>query len=383
MAPGQTGGRPWPPHQAGGQPQWPPSQQPPPQQPPPQQPPPQQPPTQWPPQYQFTEATPAQPQAPPQYPYYPPQQAPPPPPPKPEPWGAEDPILWCARRARFHSVWGMAAVSLFLTLFGLGCYKLISTAYYEGAEELEGMVGTFLMLILSPIFLSIVGGVASGALFRTARRMRDRSGAPEGLRLAVLVLGFSTLLFVLLFPVFIGLATVKGGEEGDFPLGLFAYLPVYMGLCVAFLVSGSALLAWSRLTRVESGLVILLGWAALLVTLIAASTINPDNFDPANIDKFVFWVMYGPVIASLLPWLTVLGLWYAHGRQLGILEGALAMPPGAATVPSAATTKGPENGLCPKCGATMAVYPRTGVTFCPACGHGLAPEPEAPWPPSA
>jgi hypothetical protein len=301
--------------------------------------------------------------------------------PKPEPWGDTDPVLWCAKRARFHSVWGMAAVSFFLLLFGLGCYSIISTAYYEGEEALKGKVGAFVMLVLSPIFLSIVGGVASGALFRTARRMRDRSGAPEGLRLAVLVLGFATLLFVLLFPVFIGLATVTAGENGDFPLGLFAYLPVYMGLCVAFLVSGSALLAWSRLTRVESGLVILLGWAALLVTVIAASTVNPDNFDPERIDRFVFWLMYGSIIASLLPWLTVFGLWYAHGRQVGILEGALEVPGGLGLAP--APGKGPDDGLCSRCGAAMAVYPRTGVTFCPACGHGLAPEPEVPWPPPA
>ena len=322
-------------------------------------------------------------QAPPQAPpppylaFTPPTGPPPVPVQKDEPWGAEDPVLWCARRARFHSIWGMVAISTFLLTFGLGCYGLITTFLYEGEEAGSKAYGSFALIILSPIILTIVGGVAAGSLFRTGRRMRGRAGAPEGLGWANLSLGLATLLWALLFFVFLGLLAVKSGEKDDFPLGLFAYVPVYMGLCTAITLTGSALLAWSPLTRLESGLVILLGWGALLVFMLSAIIINPDNITPDEYEKLVFWLRFGPIIASLLPFFSILGILYAHGRRLRVLEGEAAM----ATSTAGPTGQVTDLGACPKCGARRTVHPRTRELFCPACGFGLPPEPEVPWPP--
>ncbi len=271
----------------------------------------------------------------------------------------------------------MVAVSTLLLAFGLGCYIVITTFLYEGEEAGSKAVGGFLLLILSPIVLSIVGGVAAGSLFRTGRRMRGRAGAPEGLGWANLTLGLATLLWALLIFVFIGLATIKSGDNDDFPLGLFAYVPVYMGLCTALTLTGSALLAWSPLTRLESGLVILLGWGTLLVFMLSAIIINPDEITPDEYEKLVFWLRFGPIIASLLPFFSVLGILYVHGRRLRVLEGEVVMAPSA----GGAAGHVADLGACPRCGARRTVHPRTREQFCPACGHGLPPEPQVPWPP--
>jgi hypothetical protein len=314
------------------------------------------------------------------YPAYPYSTAPPPPPGTPlkgEPWGTEDPSLWCARQARFHSLWGMLAISIFLLGFGLGCYIIITAYLYEGEEGGSQAWGGFLLLVLSPIILTIVGAVAAFSLFRTGRRMRGRAGAPEGLGWANLALGFATLLWALLIFVFIGLATIKSGENGDFPLGMFAYAPVYMGLCTALTLTGSSLLAWSSATRLESGLVMLLGWGALFVFMLSAIIINPDNITPDEYEKLVFWLRFGPIIASILPFFSIIGILYAHGRRLRVLEGEV-----VTGMPASMATPGQTDlGACPGCGARRTVHPRTRELFCPACGYGLPPEPDVLWPP--
>lgn len=55
--------------------------------------------------------------------------------------------------------------------------------------------------------------------------------------------------------------------------------------------------------------------------------------------------------------------------------------PGAATMQAQAGTPAPAQspqppapGKCPICGAMLALHPRTGERFCPACGAGLRPE---------
>jgi len=314
------------------------------------------------------------------YPAQPYTVAPPPPvgePIKAEPWGTEDPSLWCARQARFHSLWGMLAISMFLLTFGLGCYGIITAYLYEGEEGGSKAYGAFAMIILSPIILTIVGAVAAYQLFRTGRRTRGLPGAPAGLGWANLTLGLATLLWALLFFVFLGLLTVKSGEKGDFPLGLFAYVPVYMGLCTALTLTGSSLLAWSRATRLESGLVMLLGWGSLLVFMLSAIIINPDNITPDEYEKLVFWLRFGPVIASILPFFSIMGILYAHGRRLRVLEGEVVtgVPASQHAEEIAAL------GACPRCGARRTIHPRTRELFCPACGFGLPPEPEVVWPP--
>jgi hypothetical protein len=50
-------------------------------------------------------------------------------------------------------------------------------------------------------------------------------------------------------------------------------------------------------------------------------------------------------------------------------------PPAPPTTPApVAAVEGPTPGNCPICGAILAVHPRTGERFCPACGAGLRPE---------
>ena len=304
------------------------------------------------------------------------------PPSKPEPWGAEDPVLWGARRARSQALWGSAAVAALLITFGAGLYLVFTYFLYNGQPSggERGPVGGFLLLVLSPLALSIVGMVAAWRLFRTCGAVRGRDGAPEGLGMASITLALSTLLWALLFPLFFGLLNIKSGKNGDFPLGLVGYLPAYMGLCVAVYISGTALMAWSKLTRVESGIALAIGWGALAVFLLFPAIINPARVTAGHYDLIVFWFRFGALMAALLPCLAVLGLLYAHGRWIAMVSMIGSIPAGAPPGPLPAGPLVPGSP-CPACGGTLVTHPKTGATFCPACGHGLPQEQEVPWPP--
>ena len=269
-----------------------------------------------------------------------------------------------------------------LVTFGAGLYLVFTYFLYEGAPAKgeRGPVGGFLLLVLSPLALSIVGAVAAWKLLGTGRGIRGRDGAPEGMGMANVALALSTLLWVLLFPLFFVLLSIKTGENGDFPIGLVGYLPVYMGLCVAVYTSGAALMAWSRLTRVESGIVLAIGWGALAVFLLFPAIINPSRVAAGDYDLVVFWFRFGALMAALLPCLSVLGLLYAHGRWIALVGMDGPTPAGASPGPPPAGPLVPESH-CPSCGGTLVTHPKTGSTFCPACGHGLPQEQEVPWPP--
>ena len=304
------------------------------------------------------------------------------PPPRPEPWGSEDPILWSARRARSQALWGSVAVAALLITFGAGLYLVFTYFLYEGtpAEGERGPVGGFLLLVLSPLALSIVGAVAAWRLLSTGRAIKGRDGAPEGLGMANVALAFSMLLWALLFPLFFVLLSIKTGEKDDFPIGLVGYLPAYMGLCVAVYISGAALTAWSKLTRVEAGIALAIGWGALVVFLLFPAIINPARVTAGDYDLIVFWFRFGALMAALLPCLAVLGLLYAHGRWLAMIGLMGSMPAGAPPGPPSPGALVPGSP-CPSCGGTPVTHPKTGATFCPACGHGLPQEQEVPWPP--
>ena len=85
---------------------------------------------------------------------HPPPMAPlPPETSKEEPWGAEDPLLWSARRARFHTVWGSVAIAFLVLLFGAGMYTLFTVAIYEG--DIEGHSSLILLFLGFSSFLPL------------------------------------------------------------------------------------------------------------------------------------------------------------------------------------------------------------------------------------
>jgi hypothetical protein len=176
------------------------------------------------------------------------------------------------------------------------------------------------------------------------------------------------------------LLSIKSGEKGDFPIGLVGYLPAYMGLCVAVYISGAALMTWSKMTRVESGIALAIGWGSLAVFLLFPAIINPARVTAGDYDLIVFWFRFGALMAALLPCLAVLGLLYAHGRWLAMIDMMGSVPVGAPSGSSSAGTLVPGSP-CPSCGGTLVTHPKTGGAFCPACGHGLPQEQEVPWPP--
>jgi len=273
-------------------------------------------------------------------------------------------------------------VAALLIAFGAGLYLVFTFFLYEGtpAAGERGPVGGFLLLVLSPLALSIVGAVAAWKLLGTGRRIKGREGVPEGLGMANVALALSTLLWVLLFPMFFVLLSIKTGANGDFPIGLVSYLPAYLGLCVATYISGAALMAWSRLTRVEAGIVLAIGWGALAVFLLFPAIINPARVTAGDYELVVFWFRFGALMAALLPCLAVLGLLYAHGRWLAMIGPTRELSPGASTGAPSARPLVPGSP-CPSCTGTLVTHPRTGATFCPACGHGLPQEQEVLWPP--
>lgn len=288
-----------------------------------------------------------------------------------EPWGDEDPLLWSAQRARRHALWGSFTIAFLILLFEGGLYALFTTALYEGSVEGKGGL---ILLLLTPFFLAVVAAVATGALARNVGRMSRQPGAPEGARPARAVLWFSTLLWALLFIVFpasLRVQTEPNPGEDPFPIGILTVLPLYMGFCVAIYTTGAALATWSERRKLEQGLVMLLGWAALGMFLILPAVISTWNLGSespeVDWDSAIWWLRFGHFFATLVPWLIVVGLHYVYGRVIYRIELELEET-GAPPMPAS-----PGAG-CPRCGGSLMVHPRTQEVFCTACGAGLSDE---------
>jgi predicted RNA-binding Zn-ribbon protein involved in translation (DUF1610 family) len=321
------------------------------------------------------------PPPPPVVAYPPPSYVPPPEPAKGEPWGEEDPLLWSARRARFHAIWGSSAIALFVLLFGIGMYTLFTAAIYEG--DIEGN-GGLILLLLSPFVLAIVGAVATGALARNVGRMSRQPLAPSGARTARSILWFSVFLWIMLLVVFpLSLTvTTEGNNSGEdpFPIGIITVLPVYIGLCVAIYATGASYSAWAENNKVECLLIIGLGWAAfamflLLPAVVSSWNIGAENPD-INWDSAVWWLRFGNIFPAIAPWLIVVGLYFVHNRSLALLEEGVM----GDTLPPSYVAPGGNTSAdaCPSCGGNLSVHPRTLELFCAACGWGLQPEAEGP-----
>ncbi len=327
-------------------------------------------------------ATMATPPPPPPVAAHPPPMAPPPPDAgKAEPWGQEDPLLWSARRARLHAIWGSAAIALFVLMFGAGMYSLFTAAIYDGG--IEGHP-SLILLVLSPFLLAIVGAVATGALARNVGRMSRQPLAPAGAGTARSLLWFSVFLWLLLFIIFpLSLTvTTEPGEGGDepFPIGIITVLPVYIGFCVAIYTTGAAYAAWSDENKVESILIIGLAWAAFAMFLLLPAVINSWDLgsETPNVDwdSAVWWLRFGNLFPAIAPWLIVVGLYFIHGRNITLLEEAVELDglPPTHGAPGDVTS----GDACPRCGGSISTHPRTLETFCSACGWGLQPEGTGP-----
>ncbi len=289
--------------------------------------------------------------------------------------------MWCARKVRRLTLMSSATIAFLILLFGAGLYTLFTIVIYEGEEQLEGegAVGLILLLI-TPLALAIAGGILTAILARNVGRLAEQPGAPSGAPMAKLVLWLSSALWFFLFIVFFIalLTTAEGGEEGsdgDFPIGLLTILPVYMGLCLAVFTSGAALATASEENRLESFLVLGLGWAAFIVFLILPALLSSWNIGSGNetIDwnSVTFWLRFGSLFPAVLPWLVVLALNWTHVRSIDILGAS-------GTVPSVTTFGAMSNGSrgngCDRCGGALSVHPKTQEVFCTACGAGLASE---------
>ncbi|MCK5254029.1 MAG: hypothetical protein KAQ96_13810, partial [Thermoplasmata archaeon] len=320
-------------------------------------------------------------QPPPGHPYPPPTSVPPPEPSKEEPWGAEDPLLWSARRARFHAIWGSAAIAFLVMAFGIGMYTLFTAAIYEG--NIEGN-SSLIILLLTPFILAIVGAVATGALARNVGRMSKQSLAPAGAKTARSILWFSVFLWIMLlvmFPISFTINTDPGGSEDEpFPIGIITVLPVYIGFCVAIYTSGAAYAAWSENNKVECMLIIGLAWAAFAMFLLLPAVVSSWNLgaeDPdINWDSAVWWLRFGNLFPAITPWLIVFGLYYVHNRSMTILEETINVGEGPS--PIGAPVGATSADACPTCGSGLSVHPTTLEVFCAACGWGLRPEAEEP-----
>lgn len=310
-----------------------------------------------------------------------PISVPPPEPSKEEPWGPEDPLLWSAKRARFHVIWGSAAIAFFVLLFGAGMYTLFTAAIYEG--NIEGN-GSLIILFISPFILAIVGAVATGALARNVGRMSKQPLAPAGAKTARSILWFSVFLWIMLlvmFPLSLTVTTDPGTSEDDpFPIGIITVLPVYIGFCVAIYTSGAAYSAWSENNKVECMLIIGLAWAAFAMFLLLPAVVGSWNLgaeDPdINWDSAVWWLRFGNLFPAITPWLIVFGLYYVHNRSITILEETINVGEGPS--PYGTPVGATRSDACPTCGGNLSVHPTTLEVFCAACGWGLRPEAEEP-----
>ncbi len=312
----------------------------------------------------------------------PPVYAPPPPvePTKEEPWGPEDPLLWSAGKARTSAIWGSAAVALFVFLYGLGMYLLISDLRLD--YEVDS-AGPLIILFLTPFFLSVIAAVGSWRLAKYVGIMSRQPLAPEGSRTARGILWLSVFLWGILWLAFLVaiLTTIdREAEDGGFPWGMVTSFPAYLGLCIGVYATGAAYSTWSRNNKVESLLIIGLAWAAFAMFLLLPAVIGSWNLEAespdVNWDSVVWWLRFGSLFPAIAPWLIVFGLYFVHTRNIQLLEeeveGDMVPPP---TVAPAGTTTADS---CPSCGGSLSVHPRTLEVFCAACGWGLRPEAEGP-----
>lgn len=320
----------------------------------------------------------APPPPPPVMPYPPPGYVPPPDAVVEGPWGTEDPLLWSARRARLHAMWGSAAIAFLVLLFGIGMYALFTAAIYEG--DIEGNA-SLVVLLISPFLLAIVAAVATGALARNVGRMSKQPLAPSGARTARGVLWFGVFLWLMLLLVFPLSLTVQTGEggDGDFPIGIVTVLPVYIGFCVAIYATGASYAAWSDNNKVECILIIGLGWAAFAMFLLLPAVINSWNLGAetpdVDWDSAVWWLRFGNLFPAIAPWLIVAGLYFVHNRSISLLEEEVRGD--GAPAPPNASPGITRADSCPACGGSLSVHPKTLELFCGACGWGLQPEPSA------
>ncbi len=295
-----------------------------------------------------------------------------------DPWGSDDPLLWCAMRVRRITIMSAAVIAFFILLYGLGMYSLFTTVLYEGEEALEESAG-ILLLLITPLILAIVGGIVTAVLAKNVGRLSQQPGAPDGASSAKMVLWLSTLLWILLFIVFIRSLMITtepdNPDEDPFPIGLLTVLPAYIGLCLAVFTSGAAMAASSEDRKLESMLVVGLGWAAFIVFLILPAMVSSWNIGSGNgdldWDSVIFWLRFGNLLPAILPWLIVLALYWTHSKSVDQLE-TIAQPPSPAE--AIYTTAGAEGGRCAACGGTLTVHPRTQEIFCTACGAGLSPD---------
>jgi len=305
------------------------------------------------------------------------------PPPQPgptkeEPWGSEDPLIWCARKVRRLTLISSATIAFLILLFGAGMYSLFTAVIYDSDADLEGQGGLILLLI-TPLVLAIAGGILTAILAKNVGRLAKQPGAPSGASMAKLVLWISAALWFFLFIVFfISILTItEGGEEGsdgDFPVGILTILPVYMGLCLAVFTSGAAMAATSEENRIEGLLVLGLGWAAFIVFLILPALLSSWDIGSGkeiDWDSATYWLRFGNLFPAVLPWLIVLALNWIHVKSIDILESSGTAPTVAAY---GAISNGSKGNGCNQCGGALSVHPKTQEVFCTACGAGLASE---------
>ena len=285
-----------------------------------------------------------------------------------EPWGVEDPLTWYGRRVRKQSMMAMFSIALLVLFYGGGMYGIFTLAVYESDQEFGGAI---LLVIAIAFILSFVVGGLIVRLARTAGRYAKLPGSPTGTLTGRILLWFAALLWFLLIIGFIASATITtepddNSSDEPFPIGIFTAFPVYLGLCVALFTTGAAMLAWSDNNRVETMMLIGLGWAAFGVFLILPITISNIGSGDFNWESLVFWARYGMLFPAILPWLIVLGINYIHGRSIGLLMASRDVFGSHHTAP-----EGQGSGVCSLCGGSISVYPQTQEVFCTACGDGL------------
>jgi predicted RNA-binding Zn-ribbon protein involved in translation (DUF1610 family) len=277
-----------------------------------------------------------------------------------------------------HTRWGSASIAFFILLFGLGMYGLFTTALYEGEEGLEG-AGGLILLLITPIILAIVAAIATGILARAVGRFSKLPGAPPAMTRARWILWIALLLWLLLIVVFPASATIQSDPDNPdgepFPIGIITVLPVYMGLCLAVYTTGAAMIAWSERNRIETFMVIGLGWAAFGMFLILPAMVSSWNIGGGDVnwDQVIFWLRFGNLFPALLPWIIVLALNWVQGRSIALLEADMRGQTGEGA--QVATTRA---DACPQCGGNLSVHPKTLEVFCAACGWGLASEEDGP-----
>jgi predicted RNA-binding Zn-ribbon protein involved in translation (DUF1610 family) len=298
-----------------------------------------------------------------------------------EPWGEDDPLLWSARRARVHALWGSSVIALFVLMFGAGMYALFTAAIYEG--DIEGNA-SLIILFISPFILAIVGAVAAAALARNVGKMSKQPLAPPGAKTARGILWLSVFLWLLLFLVFpasllVTTGSNEGGEE-PFPIGIITVLPVYIGFCVAIYTTGASFATWSENNKAECLLVMGLAWAAFAMFLLLPAVVSSWNLgaeDPnINWESAVWWLRFGNLFPAIAPWMIVFGLYFIHNRSISILEEAIQEDVGPPPYGAPVGTTSADS--CPACGGNLSVHPKTLEVFCAACGWGLTPEEEGP-----